>query len=288
VSARVEDLRYPRYDGPRRGRAAALAALARTSAMTALGARRSWRAKVIPAALTLVAAVPAIVALGARAFLAGRLGHTPELFPYRGYFALVSVVILAFSAVIAPEMLCPDRRDRVLDLYYATAVSPREYLAAKLAGTCGPLLLVTTLPVVVLFLGNTLFAVHPVGYLEQHGADLPRIIISGVLITVYYAVVGLAVASLTTRRAFAVGGFLGLMVVSSSVSGVLVQAVQASRLFELVALPLVPITMTQRIFPRPDHAGVPGVATGAWMLVYVAVVVVASAVLAARYRSAST
>ena len=63
--------------------------------------------------------------------------------------------------MVTPELLCPDRRDRVLDLYYSTAVSPREYLAAKFAAAMGPLLLTTLAPVLFLFAGNILFAVAP-------------------------------------------------------------------------------------------------------------------------------
>ena len=58
TEARVADVAFSRYDGERSGRWAAIWSLARWSALRALGARRSWKAKIIPVALTLLAFAP--------------------------------------------------------------------------------------------------------------------------------------------------------------------------------------------------------------------------------------
>jgi ABC-2 type transport system permease protein len=292
VNARVEDLRYTRYRGPRRSHAAAVLALARWSALSGLGFRRGWRAKLFPFGLTLLAFAPAIAVLGFQALvphqLSARFGDS--LIPYRGYFAGISIIILTFAAVLAAELLCPDRRDRVLDLYYATALAPRAYLAAKLIGSLVPLLVVSTLPVVFLYLGNIVFAVHPLGYIERHGADPARILLAGFMISSYYALVGLAIASLARRRTFAIGALAGLMIISSATSGLLVGALGASNRFQLMAMPLIPIITTQRLFPEPfrPRSEVPPVSTAAWLIVYFAVVVVAGFVLLRRYRAEAT
>jgi ABC-2 type transport system permease protein len=283
MSARVEDLRYERYEGRLRGRLAGIVALARWSALRALGARRGWRAKVIPVALTLIAFLPAFVVLGVRALFATRINaDLTEVLPYRDYFGGISVVILAFAAIVTPELLCPDRRDRVLDLYHATALSPREYLAAKLLGALAPLLLVSLFPVVFLYIGNVLFAEHPLGYLERHLGDIPRIVLAGVLIALFYALLGLAVSSLTSRWAFSIGGFAVLLIGASSASAVLVGGLGASRTFELIAIPAIPIVTTHRLFPSREPFE--GVGTAGWMAAYAVVAAISVLILLARYR----
>ena len=78
------------------------------------------------------------------------------------------------------------------------------------------MLALTLVPLVFLYLGNVVFAVHPVGYIQDHLGDVARILAGGVVVAVFFASVGLAVASLTSRRAFAVGGYLALMVVPTT------------------------------------------------------------------------
>ncbi len=168
--ARVIDVAFTRYDGPRAGRLQALWSLARWSALRALGARRSWKAKVIPIALALLAFAPALVILGARA-LFGTSSVTANLvkgLPYGNYAATVSIIILVYSVIITPELVCPDRRDRTLSLYFSTAISPGDYLAGKVLAAVLPLLLITLAPPLALYAGNMVFSVHPLGYLFGH------------------------------------------------------------------------------------------------------------------------
>ena len=67
ADARVSDVAYSTYDGPRAGRLAAIWSLARWSSLRALGARRGWKTKVIPITLILLGFAPALVVLGLRA-----------------------------------------------------------------------------------------------------------------------------------------------------------------------------------------------------------------------------
>ena len=193
--------------------------------------------------------------LGARALFASRLPQNvegpqalTELVPYQAYYTTVSILILALAGIVTPELLCPDRRDRLLDLYYSTAVSPREYLAAKFGAAMMPLLLTTLAPVLFLFAGNVLFAVHPLGYLQDHGKDLLRIFAAGFVIASYFALIGLAISSLTSRRAFAMGGAIALLVASSATSAVLA-GLGASVKVLVIALPAIPVILAQRMFP---------------------------------------
>ena len=51
--------------------------------------------------------------------------------------------------------------------------------------------------------------------------DSLRIVLAGAVLSLYFALIGLAVSSLTSRRAFAMGGYVALMIVSQLVSGFL-------------------------------------------------------------------
>jgi ABC-2 type transport system permease protein len=287
-TSRVEDLRYTTYSGARRGRLACLWAFMRQGALHALGAGRGWRGKLIPVGLVFLAFAPAIVVLGVRALFAsslpqafGRPEALTKLVPYQAYYSTVSILILALAGIITPELLCPDRRDRVLDLYYSTAVSPREYLAAKFGSALGVLLLTTLAPVLFLFGGNILFAVHPLGYFLDNWRDLPRIVAAGFVIASYYAALGLAVSSLTSRRAFAMGGAIALLVASGTISAILA-GLGADAKALLLALPVIPVILSQRMFPDPR--GVQQIQSGAWLAAYLVVVGISLLVLLLRYR----
>ena len=169
ADARVADVAYSRYDGPRSGRLAAIWSLARWSSLRALGARRGWKAKVIPITLILLGFAPALVVLGLRALFGPTVfkGGLANALPYSDYTGTIGIVILVFSVVVTPELLCPDRRDGTLSLYFSTAISRGDYVVGKVLAALMPILLVTLVPPLILYAGNLLFAVHPVGYLGQ-------------------------------------------------------------------------------------------------------------------------
>jgi ABC-2 type transport system permease protein len=282
TDARVVDVAYSRYDGPRAGRLGAIWSLARWSSLRALGARRGWKAKLIPITLTLLAFAPALVILGLRA-LFGTSSLTTNLvnaLPYANYATATAIVILVFSVVITPELVCPDRRDRTLSLYFSTAISRGDYVIGKILAALMPLLLVTLAPPLILYAGNLLFAVHPVGYLDKHVADIPRIIGAGILIAVFYAMVGLAISSLTSRRAFAVGGYLAFLAIPTIIGGVLAHALN-ERYLRLLAFAAAPIQAARGLFPGYTDRG--HISAAVWAATCAELIVVAILVLAVRY-----
>ena len=113
----VFGLGYQHYDGPREGRTHARKALWMNGVRTALGLGRGSRAKILPSLLFIAAIAQAVVL----ALIASQIGEmsAPGLeFPgHAGYYRIVSVILLLFSAIITPELLCPDRRDGVIHLY---------------------------------------------------------------------------------------------------------------------------------------------------------------------------
>jgi ABC-2 type transport system permease protein len=256
--------------------------LAHWSALRALGRRRGWKAKVIPIALILLAFSPALVILGARA-LFGSSSFTSDLIkglPYGNYAATTAILILVFSVVVTPELVCPDRRDRTLSLYFSTAIGRGDYVLGKVLAALMPLALVTLLPPLILYAGNLLFAVHPLGYLQAHDRDVVRIIGAGVIVSVFYGLVGLAIASLTSRRAFAVGGYLAFLTIPTLIGGILAHGLDM-RYFRLLAFAAAPIRASQGLFPKYDDPG--HISPWVWGSVTVEIAVVAIVVLALRY-----
>lgn len=283
ADAEVRDVRYEGYTGIRRGRAAGVLSLARWGALRSLGARRGWKAKAVPITLMLLAIAPAVIVLGVRALFAEQTGiDLSDALPFSGYQAIIGVVILLFAGITTPELLCPDRRDGTLALYFSTAVSPAEYLAGRVIAAVAPLLLVTLLPMLVLYAGIMVFEEHPIGYLQDNWAELPRIAAAGVILALYFGLVGLAVSSLTGRRAFAIGGYLLLLVAPTLVSGLLQEAFPGAEELDLISLSTLPIAFAGEVFPdaRDD---IPN-SLGELALAYVVVVAAAGLVLLWRFR----
>ena len=249
MSARLEDTRYARYDGVRRAPWLAVVSLARWSAFGALGARKSWRAKFLPVTLTLIALLPAFAVLAIRAIVGQRFQNRfPELIPYRQYLTEIGLDVTIFAAILCPELLCPDRRDNVLSLYLSTAVGRFTYVIGKLAAAVVPLLALTLLPVLLLFVGNTFFAESAVGYLGDHWLDVFRIIAAGLLLAFYVSLVGLAIASFTSRRAFALGTYAGLMLIPTFIGGTLVDNAGVDKHVELIMLGRLPIAAARSLY----------------------------------------
>jgi ABC-2 type transport system permease protein len=286
ADAEIRDVRYGTYAGERRGRGAAVLSLARWGALRSLGARRGWKAKAVPITLILLALAPAVIVLGVRALFADQTGiDLTDALPFSGYQAIIGVVILLFAGITTPELLCPDRRDGLLQLYFSTAVSRGEYLAGRVIGAIAPLLLVTLVPMLVLYVGILVFEEHPVGYLEENWAELPRIAAAGVILAVYYGLVGLAVSSLTGRRAFAIGGYLLLLVAPTVLAGLLQEASTGAEELDLVSLSTLPIGFAGELFPDASD-DIPN-SLGEFAVAYLVVVAAAVVVLLRRYRPGS-
>ena len=125
----VFDRGYKHYDGPRLGRMHAIWALTLYSIKRAMGIKKNWTAKVTPFVLYAAVAIPVAVGIGIRAFV-----EDAEIFDYVGFYGYVFIILGVFVASIAPEMLCGDRRENVLALYFSRAITRIDYLVAKLLG----------------------------------------------------------------------------------------------------------------------------------------------------------
>ncbi|MGH9265283.1 MAG: hypothetical protein ACRD1D_11390 [Acidimicrobiales bacterium] len=289
----VYDRGYRPYEGSRGGRRAATAALYRTSLRRAIGLRRPWRQKVAPAALLAIAVVPAVVNVGVAYLTRDTPAQGVEFITYREYVG-VSSALLLFVALVAPDLVCPDRRQRVLSLIFARPLTGPDYALAKVGAIFTCVFAFSYLPQVVLYVGQMLVSDGALDYLSDNTAVLWQVPVAAALLALFYAVLGVAVASLTTRRMVAGATLLGVTLISSSVSAILVQASRGegaaeghpAALLNLLALPLRvrDLVFLGRLDEDSPLSGLPG--GGALAIACYAVVVAGClAVILTRYRS---
>ena len=188
----IYDRGYQHYLGKRLGRRHAIWALIVYSIKRAMGIKKSWTAKVIPIILYLATAGTVLVVIGIEAFIKST-GTTVMTYPE--YFFFIYLIEGAFVATIAPEMLCGDRRENVLSLYFSRAISRLDYVLSKLAAVAILTMTVSVLPAVLLWLFRQLLADRPLSALKNNVDDLGRVILVGTLIAVYLGCGGLVISS---------------------------------------------------------------------------------------------
>jgi ABC-2 type transport system permease protein len=286
----VYDRGYRPYDGPRGQRGAATFALYKASMRRALGLRRSWRQKVAPFTLLAIVTIPAIVNVGIGYVTRDRfLSQRIQIITYREYVG-VSAALLLFVALVAPDVMCPDRRQHVLPLMFARPITGVDYVLAKFAAIGTILFAFSFLPQVVLFVGNMLVSDSALDYFTGHLAVLWKVPLAVALLAVYYAVVGLAISSLTDRRIVAGASIIGLFLVTSISAAILVgdsefRGGSAAALINVLRLPLFlrDLVFLGHIGPREPLSGV---ANGGLLavVVYLAVLATGAVVLLQRYR----
>jgi ABC-type transport system involved in multi-copper enzyme maturation permease subunit len=223
VVGAVYDRGYRGYAGTRGGRAAARSALFRASVRRALGFRRSWTQKLAPFTLLAIATVPAIVFVGAGYLTRDTVASEFEFITYREYVG-VSSSLLMFVALTAPDIMCPDRRQRVLPVLFARPLTGIDYVIAKIAAMFAIVFAFAALPQVVLFLGQMLVSDDgALRYARDNAEVLWQVPIAVSVLALYYAVIGTAISSLTSRRIIAGATIIGVLLISSIVSNAIVE-----------------------------------------------------------------
>jgi ABC-2 type transport system permease protein len=287
----VYDRGYRPYEGVRGGRGSATFALFKATVRRALGIRRSWRQKVAPFVLLGVVTIPAIVNVGVGYITRNQpVFDRIEIITYREYVG-VSSALLLFVAIVAPDVMCPDRRQHVLPLMFARPMTGTDYVFAKFGAIAAILFAFSFIPQIVLFVGNMLVSDSALDYLTGHLDIVWKVPAAVFLLALYFAVVGLAIASLTDRRIVAGASIIGLFLITSIASGVIVgdsfERTDGSpaALLNLFVLPLYlrDLVFLGEIDREFDLSGVDNGGLMAIVL-YAAIVVAGIAVLLRRYR----
>jgi ABC-2 type transport system permease protein len=290
----VYDRGYRPYDGSRGGRGASRLALIRVTLRRAIGLRRSWRQKVAPVLLLGLAVVPAIVNVGVGYVTRDEPISNFEFITYREYVVVSTSLLLLFVALMGPDVVCPDRRNRVLPLVFARPLNGVDYVVAKVTAIAGIVFAFGLIPQIVLFVGQMIVRKKPMDYLTDNAEVLWQAPLAVAIVAIYFAAVVLAISSLTGRRIVAGAVFVGLLLFTTTVSSILVGETtyedgNAGGLVDVAALPLHlrDLVFLGHVDPEGPLGGVAGAGVLA-VLGYVGVLAVALLVLFARYREAET
>ena len=293
----VFDIGYQHYEGPREGRSRARRAIYKEGLRMAMGIGRGGRAKLMPWAFIIAAAIPALVLAliaGTVDRLAGsEAAEAIDLPTHSDYYGIAAIILLIFSAAVGPELLCPDRRDRVIDLYLVRPLTGSDYIIARWLAFLTIMTLVAWLPQFVLLGGLALGADSPTDYFKENWADTPRFLASGFALALYTTTLALLVASFTNRRAYAAAFIVGLYVISLPFAEGMSRDVGESvgKWIALINLSNVPIHVNDIIFD--EVSGVtrdsPAKALSGWILFgwYLLLTVVPFGIMWSRYRRIS-
>jgi ABC-2 type transport system permease protein len=286
----IYDRGYRHYQGPREGRSRPIRAILWAGIRRALGIKRPWRTKIVPFVLIALAFVPAAVFVGVRVLI----GEQADAFVgYPEFFGVVSVSLLLFAATAGPELLCPDQRQRVLTLVFTRPVSRLDYAAGKFGALAVLMGVVALLPMLLIYLGNAFSAPSAFAYVRGNLGDLGRILVTGLVLTVFYALVSLAVASLTDRRSIATASLLGAFLASAVLARLLFYGAQlpGRRWLAFLALADLPAQFVDWMFGRTavegDLAGDAGFAGSAYLIAMAVVAAASAAIVALRLRRVS-
>ncbi|MFC6086955.1 ABC transporter permease [Sphaerisporangium aureirubrum] len=208
----IHDIGYRHYDGPRRGRDHAFAALTLNSLRGVFGLGRTARAKIMPFVLFGVMMLPAVVSIAVMAFIKERA------IPYPAYAVTMQAVLAVFLAAQSPYLVAPDLRFRVLPLYMSRPITALDYVAAKLSAMVLAMFLMIALPLTLLFAGELLVDLPGPPHTGDYFAAMGTAVIYAVLL----AAIGVALASFTPRRGLGVASVIAVYLLSSAVSAVLV------------------------------------------------------------------
>ncbi len=215
----VFDLGYQHYEGPREGRMRARKALWVNGMRTAIGLGRGTRAKLLPALLSIIVIMTAIII----ALTAAAANIGDDFANHADFYRIISVVLLIFSAIIAPELLCPDRRDGVIYLYLVRPLTTTDYIIGRWLAFFTVTLVLLIVGQVILFVGLTLAVDEPLEYLKDNWLDVPRFLFAGIIIAAYTTTLPLAVSAFTTRKAFAASFVIGLFFITSIIAGIMTE-----------------------------------------------------------------
>jgi ABC-2 type transport system permease protein len=235
----IHDIGYQRYTGLRLGRRHVFGALYLHGLRTAFGLGRTAKAKIFPWL------VVGIVTVTAAALTAVRTQIGQVLLTYAQFADAMSWLVIFFVAVVAPELVSRDLRSGVLPLYFSRPLPRGDYALAKLAALVTALWLLLGGPQLVMFLGAAFTTKTGMRGVWNELLDLlPGLLYAG-LWAVVFASVGLLVASLTGKRAFAAGGIVAVFLMTTPIVGTL--SIMPSRTVNELAGLASPSTLVQGV-----------------------------------------
>ena len=218
----VFDIGYQRYAGPREGQRRARLAVYKDGFRKVLGLGRGAKAKLLPwACILLMVGISTVLAVmaGAGQRLLGDSGA--EMVPgtsHYFYSNLAITILFVFAALVAPRLLCPDRRNGTLHLYLVRPLTATNYVEARWAAFLTVMVLVAWLPQCVLLAGRVLGHPEPLAYLDANWTDIPKFLVAGAAIATTIATISMLASGLATRRGYASVLLIALYLIPNAVT----------------------------------------------------------------------
>jgi ABC-2 type transport system permease protein len=267
--AEIFDLGYQGYEGERTGRWTRRRAIWRDGIRISLGLGRGTGAKIAPWLLLGLALVPIVILVVISAFV-GPAESTDdfELPSYVDYYDWAMVPLGLFAAVVAPLLICPDRRDGVLALYAARPITPLDYVGARWAAFLTVSLLAAWVPEAILFAWNALDAEEPGTFLADNWDVVPRFLAAGAVVAAVLTTLALLVSSFATRRAYASVAMLAVLFIGSAVGGIADEDFSGTvaDVLSLASLPQALVDAVHWIFGDDVEGPLPGVVSLLWLV----------------------
>ena len=230
----IHDLGYRRYEGQRLGRIQITRALYWHSLRSAAGIGRGAKAKIIPVVAFVIMCLPAVV----NAVAVAR-GSTRAI-NYDTYtFQLRVIIMIVFVAAQAPELVSRDLRSHVLPLYFSRPLRRGDYPLAKYAAFTTACLVIIEVPLLLLYLGTIAQSHGGSAIWQQTKALIPGLLV-GLMWAVLLAAIGLALASLSGRRAYATGAIAIYFFLTWILAGILIAVTQRTVVHAAAAPPGAP------------------------------------------------
>jgi ABC-2 type transport system permease protein len=284
----IYDLGYQTYGGTRLGRNHAIANLIRYSFKAAFGIGRGTRAKLLPLFVTAIVFLPAIVRVGA----ASTVGQ-PDLIDFAGHLQFTAFSIALFVAAQAPELIVTDRQQGVLTLYLSRPITARDYAMSKMFAMTAAMLVLTLGPQLLMFLGKIFLLDSPIAMLKTEYPKLGPIFAGTMMTSLFVAAIGLAVASLTSRRAYGTAAVIAVfMVLPAATEIIRTMTIGPVRKYARLGNPIVILTgFNNWLFDvqanrrtMVSRLDLPG---STYLYMMIVVVVLGVSLLVVRYRRAS-
>lgn len=294
MTGTVFDIGYQNYTGPREGRGRARKAVFKDGLRASLGFGRGAKAMVLPwffiAILVVIALIMALIAGAAERMVGPGATERMNLPTHSDYYGIASIIMFVFSAVVAPELLCRDKRDGVINLYLVRPLTGSDYVISRWAAFLLVMTVAAWLPQFILFLGLSGGDPKPLDYVAKHWVDIPKFMVAGLAMAAYATTLAMLTASFTSRRAYASVFLVGLFVITTPFTIGLAEEVAGlgGQWISMFNLTNIPVHVNDLLFGKLSGVTeeaparlLPGWVRVSW---YFAWTLIPGAVLWARYR----
>ncbi len=240
----VFDIGYQSYEGIREGRNRAWQSLFIDGVKNGMGIGRGGWAKFLPWLVLSPTIATGLVFAAIGAFFEQfgfdvdeTEGGLPLDLPgHLELTAVISFMILIFAAFVGPELVCPDRRNRVIHLYFVRPITMFDYLSARWCALFMLLLAASILPHITYWIGLLFGVADSLGHAQDNWPDIPRFIGNGIVFAIFTTSITIAISSITDRRMIATLIIIGIMMIASIAPGIVSIFNPSDTVMELINL----------------------------------------------------